>query len=350
MNKKINVLMISPLPPPSGGIASWTEQAVNWFKSSNIEINIINSNTLTKHKSKIISSFLKLTKSLGIVAHLIVSLTFKNIDIIHINTSLEDKGIIRDLLTVLLSTLYRKKVILHYRCNIQDQVNFKKYKVSILKIISKLTDQNICLNNQSIIYMSDLNVECFYLPNFIVKPIKTINKEYTLKITKILFVGHVTVRKGITEIIRAAKSLGDIQFDIVGPYDKKIKLKSPMNMKFHGEISRKNIDLFYEQADILLLPTHSEGFSNVILEAMSFGLPIITTDVGANRKILEDRGALYCKVYSYEDIIENINALSKSADRMKLGEWNRSKAEHYYEDVILNQLKVLYDNLCQSGK
>ena len=44
------------------------------------------------------------------------------------------------------------------------------------------------------------------------------------------------------------------------------------------------------QADALILPSHREGMSNVVLEAMSVGVPVVATDIGANRYMLGEEG------------------------------------------------------------
>ena len=51
---------------------------------------------------------------------------------------------------------------------------------------------------------------------------------------------------------------------------------------------RTNTVEFMRNADLLILPSKSEGMSNVLLEAVSIGLPIVATDVGAARHIMGD--------------------------------------------------------------
>jgi glycosyltransferase involved in cell wall biosynthesis len=98
---------------------------------------------------------------------------------------------------------------------------------------------------------------------------------------KILFLGQVILRKGIQYLMEAAKLLRkeNIHFDVVGPIgisDKAVKA-APPNMTFHGRAGRKRAEAWYQQSDLFVLPTLSDGFAITQIEAMAHGLPVITT-------------------------------------------------------------------------
>jgi glycosyltransferase involved in cell wall biosynthesis len=341
MNKKINVLLISPLPPPSGGIASWTLQSLNWFKNSSVNLIVLNSNTITWNKNRLISIINKTYRTMLIIFQLLFELSFKKIELVHLNTSLENLGIFKDLIIVIISKTYNKKVIVHYRCNIMDQIQKSAYKPILLKKISKIAHVNICINNQSVTLLESFNRKCTYLPNFINESYKA-NKYHNDYVTKVLFVGHALQSKGILEIIKTAQQFNEIEFFIIGPFNDSIKSISPNNVVFIGEINREEISDYYNSADIFLFPSYSEGFANVILEAMNHALPIITTDVGSNKEILEEHGAIYCEIGSHEDIITAIKKLSNKENREKLGLWNQNKVNNYYEGKVLPKLLSIY--------
>ena len=52
--------------------------------------------------------------------------------------------------------------------------------------------------------------------------------------------------------------------------------------------SRRDIPNLLSQADVGVLPSHEEGFSNAILEGMAAGLPMVVTDVGGNSEAVID--------------------------------------------------------------
>jgi len=101
------------------------------------------------------------------------------------------------------------------------------------------------------------------------------------KTLQVLWLGQVNVRKGIHYLIEAARILEerDIHFDIVGPIGiaREIVDSAPSNMTFCGSVSRDLAADYYRKADVFVLPTLSDGFAITQLEAMAYGLPVITT-------------------------------------------------------------------------
>lgn len=98
---------------------------------------------------------------------------------------------------------------------------------------------------------------------------------------RVLWLGQVVLRKGIQYLIEAARLLDreNVQFDVVGPVgiSQAAISAAPPNLTFHGRISRSQAAAWYRQASVFVLPTLSDGFAITQLEAMSHGLPVVTT-------------------------------------------------------------------------
>lgn len=102
---------------------------------------------------------------------------------------------------------------------------------------------------------------------------------------KFVFLGRAERRKGIIELNEVLKQLiGEnrkFRFEFIGPIPAENKLQHP-SISYHGEIrDAQKIKSLLSQQDVLVCPSWSEGFPNVILEGMACGLAIIATNVGA---------------------------------------------------------------------
>jgi glycosyltransferase involved in cell wall biosynthesis len=98
---------------------------------------------------------------------------------------------------------------------------------------------------------------------------------------KVLWLGTLTLRKGIQYLVEAARLLqrDSIEFLLAGPVAiaEAVVKTFPPNMKLLGRITRDQTDQIYRGAHVFVLPTISDGFAATQLEAMAHGLPVITT-------------------------------------------------------------------------
>jgi len=97
---------------------------------------------------------------------------------------------------------------------------------------------------------------------------------------RLLFLGQLILRKGITEIREAMKRLrGEpVELWLAGPDGGDWpKENGPSNVKRFGVVSRSETNRFYRDADVFLFPSHSDGFGLTQLEARAWKLPIIAS-------------------------------------------------------------------------
>jgi glycosyltransferase involved in cell wall biosynthesis len=96
------------------------------------------------------------------------------------------------------------------------------------------------------------------------------------------------------------------------------------------------IDLLLK-SQFLILPSHSEGMPNAILEAMACGLPVISTDVGGVKELISEEGGFIVKVNDRTAMIEGTQALIDNENfRASAGAFNRQVAENFsWEEVSI---------------
>jgi glycosyltransferase involved in cell wall biosynthesis len=151
---------------------------------------------------------------------------------------------------------------------------------------------------------------------------------------RVLFLGQVNLRKGAARLVEAAQILRDapVQFWMVGPVQiaNADTLTRKARMKWFGPVTRKQAAERYRAADVLILPTLSDGFAITQLEAQAHGLPIISSrfcgavvESDRNGIILEDPSAA-CIVAAIRDCIadpsrlQNFAAASRVANEFKI--------------------------------
>jgi alpha-maltose-1-phosphate synthase len=109
----------------------------------------------------------------------------------------------------------------------------------------------------------------------------------------ILFVGSISVRKGLRYLIQAFSLLRHPhkKLVIVGPRSQKTGLEDldiPRNVHFTGVLKGSELSQVYSNADVFCLPTIEEGMALVIGEALSYGLPVVTTINSGACEVIDD--------------------------------------------------------------
>jgi glycosyltransferase involved in cell wall biosynthesis len=98
---------------------------------------------------------------------------------------------------------------------------------------------------------------------------------------RVLFVGTLQLRKGIQYLYEAARELREepVEFRVVGPSALSRQAMKELHryVTVVGALPRDEVSREYQRADLFVLPTLSEGSANVCHEALSVGLPVVTT-------------------------------------------------------------------------
>jgi starch synthase len=150
----------------------------------------------------------------------------------------------------------------------------------------------------------------------------------------ILYVGSISVRKGVRYLIEAFASLQhfDKRLLLVGPDADDGALTGvtiPPNVVFTGVLKGDELTNAYQSADVFCLPSIEEGLALVLGEALSFGLPIIATvNTGASDLITDGREGYIIPIRSSEAIRQKLQLLADDpAVLMQLSADSYAKSE-----------------------
>ena len=346
----MKVLLISPLPPPMGGIATLTERMINNLSSSELIINCVNvAHSVDKNSNNIRKK--KSLEPIIIMCRTIYSVLLKCLtrqcDVIHINSSSGD-GSIRDYLIEKIANLFNIPVVIHYHCNLDYAVNNSKFAKKYFNRCLGLAKQIIVLNKSSQDFVIVNGYSALVIPNGISKSLIASKHHINDCVKKVVFTGRVSKSKGCLEIYECAKAYPQIDFYLVGLIDEAIeeKLKSLDNLFLLGAVSHEEVIEQLDDADLFLFPSYTEGFSISLLEAMARGVPCVATNVGANKDMLEEIGGIVVEPKSPKAIIDAVKKLSSYEVREKMSIWNIKKVnEEYTEEKMFESFKMIYKSI-----
>ena len=193
--------------------------------------------------------------------------------------------------------------------------------------------------------------ESIIIPNFIKTEVLKLNsnKVISSEMKNILYVGHIIKTKGCDDIIAIAKQMPEKIFTMIGYLSDDINsIDKPDNVKYMGEIGHDEVLNHMQNNDLFLFPTHTEGFPNVVLEAMACGMPIISTNVGAIPDMLENKGGIIIEPRDIEEIKNSINKLEDSKLRTNMSIWNIDKVKKNYTiDKVISRIFYEYENIIE---
>lgn len=160
-----------------------------------------------------------------------------------------------------------------------------------------------------------------------------------------LYLGRMKQEKGTDELLAAIKMLYDdcyeVRLDLVGDCDEAYAeqldvLRQMGIVGVHG--FQADPRPFYAAADCVVMPSHSEGMSNVLLEAAATGRPVIASYIPGCREIVDEaRTGFTCRTqdkYALFEAMRKIAAMPRS-QRAEMGIQGRRRMEEMFDKLMV---------------
>lgn len=343
------ILFLVQHPPPIHGV-SLMNQYIKDSSLINLEFNCNYINLTTTQSIKDIGkhSVKKYFSSCLIYLKLIQSLIGKKYNLCYVTLSPHGIALVKDALVVFICKLFRKKVIIH--------LHGKGIKREIEDSVIKKLFYKFIFHNTAVICLSSLLIDDiksvfkgtpYILANGLPDHASKYNKLYTTdKTIKILFLSNMVISKGILDLLRSLKALhdngvnfschlvgkeGDISFDELQKIIDSYHLTSKVFIQGAKYCEDKLFEL--QIADFFVFPTSNDAFPLVLLEAMMFGLPVITTYEGAIPEIVKNDVTGYlCQQNNTIELAEKIKLFIDHSELIeKFGKAARQKYVDCYQ-------------------
>jgi len=303
----------------------------------------------------------------------------EDVDLVQTTTSLGIRTTIRDGLFIRYAKRKKIKAIVFFRGwdDTVENIIQNKY-LSLFKYFFFPSDAVITLSNRSKekliswgykkeIYLETTLVDKKLLSGFTEKLIITKNSQlFETKKVKLLFISRIEKRKGIYELLDAFQEiqqnrLNNFQFnlDIGGDgfelenIKKMIRDEDIENVSVHGFVSGDKKKELFKEANIFIFPSYGEGMPNAVLEAMGFGLPVITTEVGGLKDFfVEKQNGYFVRIANKSDLIKTLGSLISDQERfIRISKNNYKMAEsNFRSDVVAERLNIIFEQILNKEK
>jgi len=375
------VLMVGPMPTNGnyiGGIAVILSQILDRW-SLPFEVITYNTNTVARdYASTNRLNWANVSKLLRNAKDLIAILRRERPGIVHFHTS-RHRALLKDLLlVVIIRTFCRCKVIGHIH-----HASYPTFFVGKSERCRSLQIRALMVAFDRILLMSDSirkdlatrltapsrrkflsQAEVLY--NFVPIPESDIHRAPNASaIPTLFFIGNVGRQKGVFELLNCAGALkrSGMRFNLVlaGPFDSPMEGEKIKNLisshdlsesvKTIGPVSGPEKAGLFEAADIFVLPSYAEGVPLSMLEAMSYGLPVVVTAVGGIPEILADGKAGFLVAPGDSDGLKLAvrNLILAPVLRLTMGEAGREQIKKSHcPEIFLRRLGAIYEELTDS--
>lgn len=366
VKEKARILIVATFPPPVHGSAV-ISQYIRDSKviNENFDCDYVNI-SLSKDVDLIGEwSFYKIGRYAIALLQLLSHLFRHRYDLCYLAITCHGIGFLKDAPFVLLCKVFGNKIVIHqHNKGMSKDVErwpyrwllplcYKEAKVILLSwrlypdIERIVARENVCI-----------------CPNGI-QEVEYVFKERNNDVIHLLFLSNLIASKGVLVLLDALKILKDNGYSLIcdfvggetkeidrGQFEDEVNKRGLDNMVYYrGPKYGKGKTKYLSNADIFIFPTfyEKECFPLVLLEAMQYGLPVVTTDEGGIPDMVEDGASgLICKVNNVEILATYLSNLIISKDkRLAMGKKGYELYKNNYTlEVFSSKLNEILKNAC----
>ena len=216
----------------------------------------------------------------------------------------------------------------------------------------KLIDKFIVMSNYGRLLLKEIGVKEDHI---VIKP-HSIDSIFKRKKSrnrgKYLYIGRIDKLKGIDLLIKAFNALSkEYELSVIGSgpdMHKLSKIACNDNIKFYGNLEHNDIYKYLDESSFLIMPSlMPETFGLTIIEAMSFGVPVIGTAIGTRKELIQDGKTGYLFKPYVNELINTIK-VSNSINNDQYNEISSKAFEfsgRFKKEVIMKELINIYREL-----
>ena len=279
-------------------------------------------------------------------------------DIIHIHLS-EPASAFRKLFFFIPAQFLRKKIIVHFHSFSTETTINSKFRI-LYKFLFKHSDTIIVLSDkwkQDLLKYIDLPTSKIYI---IFNPADStlVKNPYSLNNKTILYAGTLNTRKGYEDLLKSFKLLREhnsnysLSFAGNGEIDRAKQIANNLGIldkiTFHGWLTGEDKKHLFSTASIFCLPSYAEGFPMAVIDALSYGIPVITTPVGGLPDLLENNhNILFFTPGNIEELYRSLkNVVDDDSLKLRLSTNGFKIANDTFNITsITHKIDTLYQNL-----
>ncbi len=337
-----------------GGIGGVIETYSKYFES----FNFVCTYGITSNKIKIVFNYIR-----SLFETFFFLLSHREVKIVHIHGAAKGSVFRKYVIFCISKRIFRRKVIFHSHASEMEDF-YNSGNIVVRKVCSDF------FNNVDLIICLSSSWDKFYSSNFSPKSTVVLenivdqqleikaNQYNSSKPISFLFLGAIGNRKGIFDLLQVLKQNreyyeGKIKLIVGGNGEvdklKKIILDNSLQeiVLFKGWVSGEEKANLLKTTDVYILPSYNEGLPLSILEAMSYGMPIISTDVGGISEVVhDDQNGCLIKPGDLSQLDASLRKFVEDPALLKrYGLKSLDIVMPYYSKSVIPKLNMIYEDL-----